>query len=113
MRLTRASDGMAIEKPESARISGDGRHRLPILLSDPAILGLPLIRDQQHVLTLHWKLIEQQHMATGELFHLQRSIPWQEWIRPWSCFPQVSGYRGNQLPQQKRLKARKLEMASF
>ena len=52
-------------------------------------------------------------MASGEMFHLQGAIPWQEWIGARPRFPQMPGYGGDQLPQLKRLKARKLDLPCF
>ena len=72
-----------------------------------------MIRDQQHVLPLHGKLIEQEHMASAEMFDLQGLIPRQERIGPWPCFAQVPGYGGNQLPQLKWMQARQLELPCF
>ena len=83
VRLAGAGRRTAVEKPQAARVGLHGLERLPIGRFQPARLGFPLLRDQQHVAVLHRIFVQQQQVALAESLHLQVRLPGQKRVGSW------------------------------
>ena len=89
MRLTGASIGTAIEKPQSSGCCIDQGEGTPIVKGQPTGLGLPGLGYQQHVGGLNRIFVQNHHVRIADPFHLQPLIPGEKRIWLGACGSQV------------------------
>ena len=99
MRLTRASQRSAVQKPKTCAVVVNADQSPPIREREPVHLRGPLPGDQEHVPGLNWVFVENQNVIVPDSVNGQLRVPRPKWIDLGTFTAMVFGESVVQHPQ--------------